>query len=110
MTISYFVRYQGLGTALESFDQYYCETHAKILAQFPDIRSLNVHRPVDLRDPFATSSDPTDFLAQMTFDSAEALTAALRSDIRARAREDFANLPTAGGPVPHQAMATRRLL
>ena len=109
MTISYFVRYQKLGAALDSFDEYYCRQHADILAQFPGVRSLAVHRPATARDPFATTPDPTDFLAQMTFDSTDALAAALQSEARARAREDFVNLPTSGGPVTHQAMITRRL-
>ena len=44
MTISYFVRYQKLGAALDSFDEYYCRQHADILAQFPGVRSLAVRR------------------------------------------------------------------
>lgn len=109
MSVSFFVRYQGLGAALDSFDEYYCRHHADILARFPGIRSLVVHRPAPWNDPFATTPDPTDFLAQMTFDTTEALATALRSEARVLAREDFANLPRSGGPVTHQAMTTRRI-
>lgn len=109
MSISYFVRYQNLGAVLDAFDDYYCRRHAEILSEFPGIRSLVVHRPVPAADPLATHADPTDFLAQMRFDTADDLAAALQSEARQRARHDFANLPRAEGPVTHQAMSTRRI-
>ncbi len=45
----------------------------------------------------------------MTFESAAALDAALRSEARARARDDFANLPPVRGPVTHLAMASEKI-
>ena len=44
-------------------------------------------------------------LAQMTFDTPAALDAALRSDARRAAREDFAPLPAFDGEVTHEALA-----
>ncbi len=109
MSVSYFVRYQSLGAAVDSFDEYYCRQHADILAQMPGIRSLLVHRPVSVRDPHPTFSDATEFLAQLTFDSADALAAALQSEARERSRADFANLGASAATVTHQSMKTRRL-
>lgn len=109
MTVSYFVRYQGLPEPPGPFVDYYRTRHAAILAGFPGIRSLTLHTPVGWTDRFPVNPDPTGFLAQMTFESAAALDAALRSDARARARDDFANLPSVRGPVTHLAMASERV-
>jgi hypothetical protein len=40
----------------------------------------------------------------MTFESSTALDAALRSDARRMAREDFARFPAFGGEVTHEAL------
>ena len=48
-------------------------------------------------------------MAQMSFDSDEALDAALASDARRRARDDFANLPEFEGTVSHQAMQAKAI-
>lgn len=109
MSVSYFVRYQGLGDRLSAFADQYCGPHAAILRDFPGLRGLTVHTPAAWADPFPVNPDPTEFLAQMEFDSTEALAIALASEARARARADFANLPPADRPVTHQAMITRRL-
>lgn len=109
MTVSYFVRYQGMPEPADPFVDYYRTRHAAILADFPGIRSLTLHTPVAWTDRYPVNPDPTGFLAQMTFDSAAALDAALRSEARARARDDFANLPPVRGPVTHLATASERL-
>ncbi len=109
MTVSYFVRYQGMPVPADPFVDYYRTRHAAILADFPGIRSLTLHTPVGWTDRYPVNPDPTGFLAQMTFDSAAALDAALQSEARARARDDFANLPPVRGPVSHLAMASERI-
>jgi uncharacterized protein (TIGR02118 family) len=109
MTVSYFVRYQGLGEKLPDFTAHYREKHARILAEFPGLRGLVLHTPANWADPFPVEPDPTEFLAEMQFESTEALAAALRSEARERARADFANLPKAER-VTHQAMTGLKVL
>ncbi len=109
MSVSYFVRYRGVPRPAEPFLRYYRETHAPLLAAFPGIRSLVLHTPQPWRDAQPIGADDTDFMAQMCFDDATALAAALRSEARERARADFANLPKGDALVTHQAMMSERL-
>ncbi|MGE0734330.1 MAG: EthD family reductase [Alphaproteobacteria bacterium] len=109
MSVSYFVRYQNLGSAAAAFVDYYRHRHAPILAEFPGLRSLVLHTPIASADPFPTSPDPTEFLAQMVFDSPEALNRALASEARRRARDDFPNFPPFGGPATHLAMRAEKI-
>ena len=71
------------------------------------IRSLVLHRPVDASDPFPVRRGDTFLLAQMQFDTAADLDAALRSDARRRARDDFHNFPGFSGEVTHEAMIAK---
>jgi uncharacterized protein (TIGR02118 family) len=102
--VSYFVRYSGRAADPAAFANYYETMHAPILARFPGIRSLVLHRPVAWSDPFAVREDRTSLLAQMTFDSTADLGRALQSDARRAAREDFFRFPQFEGEVTHQAM------
>jgi uncharacterized protein (TIGR02118 family) len=105
MAVSYFVRYRGSAADPDAFAAYYRDRHAAILKDFPGLRGLVLHRPVAAIDPFPTKPGGSFFVAQMTFDSSEALNRALASEARARARTDFANFPSFAGEVTHEAMA-----
>ena len=105
MSVSYFVRYRGRVGDPDAFAGYYRERHAAILKDFPGLKDLVLHRPAAALDPFPTRPGGSFFLAQMTFDSADALNRALASEARARARDDFANFPRFDGEVTHEAMA-----
>ena len=102
--VSYFVRYRGSSADPERFHTYYETRHAQILRQFPAIRSLILHRPVDISDPFPVHSGGTFLLAQMAFDAPADLDAALRSPVRSLAREDFQRFPPFDGEITHEAM------
>jgi uncharacterized protein (TIGR02118 family) len=102
--ISYFVRYRGASSSPETFGSYYETRHAEILKQFPNIRSLILHRPAPWTDPFPVRRGESMLLAQMQFDSADALDNALRSEARRLAREDFQHFPAFDGEVTHEAM------
>jgi uncharacterized protein (TIGR02118 family) len=103
--VSYFVNYRGAAGDADEFNAYYETAHAKILRDFPKIRSLVLHRPAPWTDPFAVNRGDSALLAQMVFRSAEDLDAALRSEARHRARDDFQRFPPFAGSVTHQAMA-----
>jgi uncharacterized protein (TIGR02118 family) len=102
--VSYFVRYCGSSPDPEAFQGYYETRHATILQQFPNIRSLILHRPAGWTDPFPVRRGESMLLAQMRFDSAADLDAALRSEARKRARDDFRLFPPFDGEVTHEAM------
>ena len=110
MAVSYFVRYQGLPSPIDAFEQYYREKHLKILADFPGLRGLNLHVPTASSDSQGINADPTDFMAQMIFDNENGLNDALHSEARIRAREDFPNLPIGNAQVTHQAMSMHRVI
>src|SRR5213076_1549485 len=68
--VSYFVLYRGGSSSPEAFQACYETRHAEILRQFPNIRSLILHRPAAWTDPFPVRRGETMLLAQMQFDSA----------------------------------------
>lgn len=107
--ISYFVRYRGLAGDPDAFHAYYEERHAALLQQFPAIRSLVLHRASPWSDPFPVRRGDTFLLAQMQFDRASDLDAALRSDARRAARDDFARFPPFSGEVTHEAMIAKTI-
>lgn len=107
--VSYIVRYTGLPQPINRFVGHYRDVHAPILQQFPGIRGLTLFQPADWRDPQNVNAGDADFIAQMDFDDVAAFQAALESDARARAREDFANLAVGDACVTHQAMTRERL-
>jgi len=109
MTASYIVRYHGSASDPDAFLRYYRDQHAPILGRFPGIRSLILHRDAPFEDPFPVRPGGNLLLAQMTFYDVAALNAALRSEARAAARDDFASFPPFDGEVTHQAFVTETL-
>ena len=103
--VSYFVRYSGAAWDPDQFLDYYRTRHVAILKRFPQIRSLVLNTPVAVGDAFAVRPAGSALLAQMVFDDAAALQAALRSQARREARDDFANLPRFDGDITHEALA-----
>ena len=103
--VSYFVRYCGESPDSAAFNSYYESRHAALLRQFPNIRSLILHSPAASHDPFPVRLGKTFLLAQMQFDNAVDLDAALRSEARRQARDDFQRFPPFSGEVTHEAMS-----
>jgi uncharacterized protein (TIGR02118 family) len=102
MTVSYFVRYEG--EASEAFLRHYRETHVPVLARWPGMRRIVLHREVEFRDPFPVNRGRSVLLAQLEFETQADLDAALASAQRAEARRDFETFPPYAGKVFHQAM------
>jgi uncharacterized protein (TIGR02118 family) len=102
--ISYFVRYCGTSSDPEAFRAHYEIQHAAILRRFPKLRSLSLYQPASWNDPMPVRPGETFLLAQMEFGSTDDLDAALRSEARREAREDFHRFPAFSGEVTHEAM------
>ena len=92
--VSYFVRYRGASPNPAAFQAYYETQHAEILKQFPDVRSLVLHRPTAWTDPFTVRRGETMLLAQMQFDSVGALDNALRFGGEATGTRRFSAVST----------------
>jgi uncharacterized protein (TIGR02118 family) len=105
MSVSYFVRYDITAVDAQRFVDRYREVHLPLLARWPGIRRVMLHTPLDWHDPFTVNRGRTVLLAQLEFESVESMEAALQSEARAAAREDFKRFPPYEGSVVHQAMA-----
>ena len=103
--VSYFIRYRGSAANPEAFIDYYRIHHAAILQRFPLIKSLVLNAPVAVTDPFPVRRAGSALLVQMIFENAAALNAALRSQARKEARDDFALFPSFDGEITHEALA-----
>jgi uncharacterized protein (TIGR02118 family) len=104
MTASYFVRYEIRTPDLGAFLAHYRERHVPILARWPGMRRVVLHTAAEWHDPQPVHRGTAVLLAQLEFESREALEAAMRSPERAEAREDFKRFPPFEGSVVHQAM------
>lgn len=102
--VSYFIRYRGSATDPDAFLDYYRVHHAAILQRFPQIKSLVLNTPVAVTDPFPVRPAGSALLAQMFFDNTAALNAALQSQARKDARDDFALFPSFAGEITHEAL------
>lgn len=107
--VSYFVSYRGDAPDREAFLRHYEVRHARVLAEFPGIRSPMLHTAADWIDPFPVNPGGRLLLAQMGFDSTDALNVALASEARAGAREGFRSFPPFQGEITHQAMTSRKV-
>jgi uncharacterized protein (TIGR02118 family) len=109
MTVSYFVRYDITSQDPAEFVRYYRDVHLPLIAVWPGLNRVVLHTQVEWNDPFAITRGGAVLLAQFEFDTAEALTRALFSPERAKARLDFQHFPAFAGPVTHQAMTSEEV-
>lgn len=109
MSVSYFILYRGTSADGQRFRDHYHRVHVPILLRFPGARSVSTHVPTNWSDAASVNAGGFELIAQIEFDTAEALNEALRSPERAAARADMTtNFPTFDGTVWHQATQTER--
>ena len=106
MSVSYFVRYDIHTVDQNAFIDYYRTHHVPKLARWPGLKRVVLHTPVDWSDTWPVNRGRAVLMAQLEFDSAEAMHAAFASPERALARADMANFPPFEGVVTHQAFAS----
>lgn len=110
MTVSYLIRYVGQPEDADRFFEHYRTKHAAIMREYPGIRACKLHHPVAWDDPVAVNKDQILVLAELVFDSVEALNAALNAPVRQRSRADFLNFPKLlNGEIRHLAVQTEIL-
>jgi uncharacterized protein (TIGR02118 family) len=109
MSVSYFVRYDIAAPDLKEFLERYRKVHVPLVASWPGLQRMTLHTPVDWKDPFPVNRGKAVLMAQLEFDSEEAMNKAFASRERAAAREDFKRFMTYEGSVTHQAMASEEV-
>ena len=80
------------------------------MAEMPAIRRCEIYTQLGWIDALPVARADHMLICDTSFDSAEALNAALRSDVRDRLREDFHSLPRFEGRCTHFGMQRTRLL
>src|SRR5258706_2391130 len=105
MSVSCFVRYDITVADLPSFLERYRKFHVPMVTNWPGLRRMVLHTPLEWKDPFPVNRGKAVLMAQLEFDSLEAMNAAFASRERAEAREDFKRFMTFEGSVTHQGMA-----
>jgi uncharacterized protein (TIGR02118 family) len=108
--IIYLVDYQRPADDEAAFIDYYCANHPPLLAELPGIRRLEIYTPVDWTNPLALDRADTMLICDVSFDTADALTAALHSEVRERLREDYHLFPPFTGRVGHYPMRRVRVM
>jgi hypothetical protein len=79
------------------------------VAKWPGLRRMTIHTPIGWNDPFPVNRGKAVLLAQLEFESDEAMNRAFASRERAEAREDFKRFMTFEGTVTHQAMRSEEV-
>ena len=109
MTVSYFVRYDIAVPDLQGFLERYRKAHVPMVTNWPGLRRMVLHTPLGWQDPASVNRGKAVLLAQLEFDSAEAMNAAFASPERTRARQDFQQFMKYEGTVTHQAMVSEEV-
>jgi uncharacterized protein (TIGR02118 family) len=109
LSVSYFVRYDIAAPDLSAFLERYRKVHVPLVATWPGLQRMIIHTPMDWRDPVPVNRGKAVLMAQLEFDSLEAMNAAFASRERAEAREDFKRFMTFEGTVTHQAMRSEEV-
>jgi uncharacterized protein (TIGR02118 family) len=109
LSVSYFVRYDIAAPDLSTFLERYRKVHVPLVATWPGLQRMIIHTPIDWRDPVPVNRGQAVLMAQLEFDSLEAMNAAFASRERAEAREDFKRFMTFEGTVTHQAMRSEEV-
>ena len=109
MSVSYFVRYDIDVPQAQAFLRRYREVHVPLVSRWPGLQRMVLHTPVAWNDPFPVNPGKAILMAQLEFESIEAMNRAFASPERAAAREDFKRFMTFEGPVTHQAMTSEEV-
>jgi len=109
VSVSYFVRYDIAVGDLDAFLRRYREVHVPVVARWPGLRRMTMHTPLAWQDPVPVNRGKAVLMAQLEFDSEEAMNKAFASRERAEAREDFKRFMTFEGTVTHQAMKSEEV-
>ena len=86
MTVSYFVRYDIAAPDLSAFLERYRKVHVPLVAAWPGLQRMVIHTPVHWEDPVPVNRGKAVLMAQLEFESEEAMNTAFASRERVAAR------------------------
>ncbi len=108
--VSYVVRYHRPAENEAGFVAHYVQHHPPILGEFPDIRNVMCYLPVDWTDQCGLPAESYLLGNEVVFDSVQALSAAIKSDVRHKLRDDFNTFPPFTGRNTHYPMRRNRVV
>ena len=99
--LSYMVEYEGPAKDENAWHLFYVEGHPPLLAKFPGIRKIEIYTPATLISALPFAQRRAMQRNKTVFDSADAMSAAMASPVRAALRRDFAKFPEFTGSTDH---------
>jgi uncharacterized protein (TIGR02118 family) len=104
---SYLVHYPGPAEDLNAWHLHYLEHHPSIMRTFPGVRQIEIYTRIDWVDRLPSRRVEYMQRNKLVFDSPDALSCALASDVIKRMRADFVQFPPFAGGNKHFPMLTR---
>jgi hypothetical protein len=104
---SYLVHYPGPAEDLNAWHLHYLEHHPSIMRTFPNVRQIEIYTRIDWVDRLPSRRVEHMQRNKLVFDSPEALSHALTTDVIKRMRADFVQFPPFTGGNKHFPMRTR---
>ncbi|HLZ01016.1 MAG TPA: EthD family reductase [Bradyrhizobium sp.] len=104
---SYLVHYPGPAEDLNAWHLHYLEHHPPIMRTFPNVRQIEIYTRIDWVDRLPSQRVEHMQRNKLVFDSPEALSHALNSDVIKRMRADFVRFPAFKGGNKHFPLLTR---
>ncbi|WFU44301.1 hypothetical protein QA640_18750 [Bradyrhizobium sp. CB82] len=104
---SYLVHYPGPAEDMNAWNLHYLEHHPSIMRTFPNVRQIEIYTRIDWVDRLPSRRVEHMQRNKLVFDSPEALSHALGSDVIKRMRQDFVHFPPFSGGNKHFPMLTR---
>ncbi|GLR83466.1 hypothetical protein [Bradyrhizobium iriomotense] len=104
---SYLVHYPGPAEDMNAWNLHYLEHHPTIMRTFPNVRQIEIYTRIDWVDRLPSRRVEHMQRNKLVFDSPEALSRALGSDVIKRMRADFVQFPPFSGGNKHFPMLTR---
>jgi hypothetical protein len=107
---TYLVAYEGEAEDINAWLSHYITHHPPIMARFPRIRGIEISTRLDWCSATGWRRESAMQRNKVVFDSPDALTAALNSDVRHEMRADFRQFPPFTGRNTHYPMWTRKVV
>jgi hypothetical protein len=104
---SYLVHYPGPAENMNAWHLHYLEHHPSIMRTFPNVRQIEIYTRIDWVDRLPSRRVEYIQRNKLVFDSPDALSHALTSDVIKRMRADFMQFPPFEGGNKHFPMLTR---
>ncbi|CCE05724.1 conserved hypothetical protein [Bradyrhizobium sp. STM 3843] len=107
VSCSYLVHYPGPAEDMNAWNLHYLEHHPAIMRTFPNVRQVEIYTRIDWVDRLPSRRVEHMQRNKLVFDSPDALSLAVNSEVIKRMRADFLQFPPFSGGNKHFPMLTR---